>query len=280
MGLVTWLGFGAAPTEATTGPAAGRGPAGAALAKPSQPTPPQRHQDAFRARRRAARWAAVARAMKWLVPAAALIGAAAVLWFSPVFAVRQGDISVTGLSGWIDRAEVSNVLAQDVGVPLIRLDPNQIEQRLMALSPVKQATVKRAWPTGLDVTLEPRQPAAAVPDEGAYLLLDAEANPVAQVDEVPEGLPVIAVPLTEGNRRTVESVLRVAASLPAWLSAQVASIGAETEDTVTLTLTGGIKVLWGDSSGGAVKAAAVDILMKQPDVASIDVTAPESPVVR
>jgi cell division protein FtsQ len=218
--------------------------------------------------------------MKWLVPIAAAAGAAAVLWFSPVFAVREGDIAVAGLSGWIDRGEVSKVLAKDVGVPLVRLNPKQIEQRLMALSAVKTATVTRAWPTGLDVRLEPRLPAAAVPDGEGYLLLDAEANPVAQVDQPPEGLPVIAVPLTEGNRRTVESVLRVAASLPEWLTAEVASIGAETEDTVALTLNSGIQVLWGDSSNVPVKAAAVQILMKQPNVESIDVTAPESPVVR
>ncbi|MDR0593852.1 MAG: cell division protein FtsQ/DivIB [Bifidobacteriaceae bacterium] len=172
------------------------------------------------------------------------------------------------------------MLAQEVGVPLIRLHPDLIERRLTALSPVKQATVKLAWPTGLDVRLEPRRAAAAVQDGSAYILLDPEAAPVTTVEQPPEGLPIIAVPLTEGNRRTVESVLRVAAALPEWLSTQVASIGAETVDTVTLTLASGVQVIWGDSSQSALKAAAVEVLLSQPSVTSIDVTAPESPVVR
>ncbi|MDR1441494.1 MAG: FtsQ-type POTRA domain-containing protein [Bifidobacteriaceae bacterium] len=218
--------------------------------------------------------------MKWLVPAAVLAGAAAVLWFSPVFAVRAGDIEVSGLGGWIDREEVSDVLGKDVGIPLVRLSPRLTEQRLMALPAVKRATVTRAWPTGLVVNLEPRVASAAVKDGSAYVLLDAQAEPVASVEKAPEDLPVIAVPLTEDNRRTVESVLRVAASLPEWLVVQVVSMGAETEDTVALTLADGIEVFWGDSSQAAVKAAAVEVLLKQPKVKSIDVTAPEFPFVR
>jgi cell division protein FtsQ len=122
--------------------------------------------------------------------------------------------------------------------------------------------------------------AAAVPDDSGYVLLDASAAPVVKVDQPPEGLPVIDVPLTDGNRRTVEAVLRVAASLPQWLSSQITTIGAETEDTVSFTLASGVVVIWGDSSEVGVKAAAVEILLTQPDVQSIDVTAPGFPVVR
>ncbi|MDR2379386.1 MAG: cell division protein FtsQ/DivIB [Bifidobacteriaceae bacterium] len=275
MGVGSWLGFG---RPAGGGPTA----LASAVGRPGRPADAaaRRARDAFRARRRAARWAATARLARWLIPAAVAAGAAAVLWFSPVFAVRAGDIEVSGLGGWIDRGQVSEALAKDVGVPLIRLDLNETERRLTALAPVKRARVTRAWPTGLNVVLEARQPAAAVPEGESYLLLDAEAHPVAQVDQPPEGLPVIAVPVTDGNRRTVESVLAVAAALPEWLVARVATIGADTEDTVTMTLTDGVQVLWGDSSLTALKAAAVEILLKEPAVQSIDVTAPEFPVVR
>jgi cell division protein FtsQ len=218
--------------------------------------------------------------MKWLVPALVVASLAAMLWFSPVFAVRAGDIEVLGLGGWIQRPDVSKVLAKDVGVPLIRLSPGNTERRLMALSAVKSASVSRAWPTGLVVELEPRVAAAAVQDGEGFVLLDAEANPVVRVDAAPEGLPVIAVPLTDGNKRTVEAVLRVASAMPSWLSGQVATIGAETEDTVAFTLANGVQVIWGDSSSVALKAAAVEVLLNQPDVHSIDVTAPDFPVVR
>ncbi|MDR2374518.1 MAG: cell division protein FtsQ/DivIB [Bifidobacteriaceae bacterium] len=265
--------------------AAGRGGAELAAGRAaSGPSPAElaasRTQAAFKARRRAARWGAFQRAARWAAPAVVLAGAAALLWLSPVFAVRAGDIEINGLGGWIDRAEVSRVLAKEVGVPLVRVSPSQIEARLLELTPIKAASVERAWPTGLTVRLEPRRAAAAVQDGAEYVLLDAEAAVVIRVDQPPQGLPIIAVPLTDGNRRTVESVLRVAASLPEWLTAQVASLGAETEDTVTLTLAGGVVVAWGDSSNGALKAAAVEVLLKEPNVNAIDVTAPEFPVVR
>jgi cell division protein FtsQ len=240
----------------------------------------KRSQEAFRQRRKAARRAAAGRAARWAVPAALVAAAAALLYVTPVFAVRAGDIEIKGLDGWIDRNEVAEALSQDVGVPLARVNTGRTAARLEALPAVSEATVSRQWPTGLTVELVARRAAAAVPDGQEFVLLDPEAVAVARVEEAPEGLPVIEVPLTKGNERTVRAVLAVAASLPESLAGRVASIGGETEDTVTLTLDGGVTVIWGSAEDAAVKAVAVEILLKQPDAASIDVSAPESPVVR
>jgi cell division protein FtsQ len=218
--------------------------------------------------------------MRWVVPVVVVAGVAALVYFTPVFAVRAGDIEVRGLGGWVDRAAVSEVLSQDVGVPLARLSTKRLEEALRAMPAVESAEVKRDWPTGLTVTLVPRVPAAAVLDGELYVLLDASAEQVAWVEEAPEGLPVIEVPLTEGNRRIVAAVLTVAASLPAELAQQVVSIGAKTEDTVAFKLTNGVEVIWGDSSGSALKAAAVEVLLGQSGVKQIDVSAPDSPVIR
>jgi cell division protein FtsQ len=240
----------------------------------------ERTQAAFKQRRKAARMAALGRAARWVAPLVVAGALAAVVYLTPVFAVRLGDIEVSGLGGWIDRAEVSEVLSQDVGVPLARLSTRQIAARLEALPAVAEAGVRRDWPTGLTVELTPRVAAAAVADGEEFQLLDAEANLVARVAEPPEGLPVIQVPLTKDNERTVKAVLAVVASLPESLASQVASIGGETEDTVAFTLADGVQVIWGDKNAAPVKAAAVEILLKEPDVTSIDVSAPESPVVR
>jgi cell division protein FtsQ len=171
-------------------------------------------------------------------------------------------------------------MAPDVGVPLLRVNLKETKARLEALSAVEQASVKRDWPTGLAVNLIPRRAAAAVLDGDSYVLLDASATQVVRIDAPPPGLPIIQVPLTKDNQRTVKAVLVVAASLPEWLASQVATIGAETPDTVSFTLTNGVVVIWGDSEQAAVKAAAIQLLLKQPTVASIDVSAPESPVLR
>jgi cell division protein FtsQ len=240
----------------------------------------ERTKAAFKQRRRAARRAAASRAALWAAPLALAAGAAALVYLSPVFAVRAGDIEIRGLGGWIERAEVSEVLAQGVGVPLARLDTASLAAQLEAIAAVESASVSRDWPTGLSVELVPRVAAAAVADGEDYVLLDAGAAQVARVEAPPEGMPVIEVPLTQGNRRTVAAVLAVAGSLPDWLASQVATIGGQTEDTVAFTLVGGVEVIWGAADQAAVKAAAIQILLQQPDVASIDVSAAESPVVR
>jgi cell division protein FtsQ len=210
-----------------------------------------------------------------------LVGAVvALVYLTDVFAVRAGDVEVTGIGGWIDRAEVSEVLAQDVGVPLARVDTAATAARLEALPAVASAQVRRDWPTGLIVELVPRVAAAAVADADTYVLIDVGAVPIVRVAEPPAGIPVIEVPLTDPNQRTVAAVLKVASSLPQDLAAQLATIGGETEDTVTFTLLSGVQVMWGDADDAAVKAAAVKILLEQPNVTSIDVSAPESPVVR
>jgi cell division protein FtsQ len=218
--------------------------------------------------------------MRWIVPVGIVGGLVGLVYLSPVFAVRVGDIEVLGRGGWIDPAAVSETLSRDVGVPLARLDTGATEARLEAMPGVADAKVRRNWPTGLIVELTPRVAAAAVADGAGYVLLDVDATPVASVAEAPEGLPVIEVPLTAGNERTVGAVLRVVSSLPQSLSRSVATIGGATEDTVTFTLISGVQIIWGSADAAAVKAAAVEILLKQPDVTSIDVSAPESPVVR
>jgi cell division protein FtsQ len=259
-------------------------PRAAGLSRPRAPDPAQalaeRTQVAFKKRRAAARRAAAASAARWTAPFALVAAVAALVYLSPVFAVRAGDIEISGLGGWIDKAEVSEVLGQDVGVPLARLDTGRLAARLEAIAAVESASVSRDWPTGLTVALVPRVAAAAVAAGEDYVLLDAGAAQVARVDQPPDGLPVIDVPLSEDNQRTVKAVLAVAAALPESLASQVATIGAQTEDTVAFTLASGVQVIWGAAGDSAVKAAAVEILLAQPLVTSIDVSAPTSPVVR
>jgi cell division protein FtsQ len=238
-----------------------------------------RSKKAFAERRRAARRAVWARAALWVLAAAIPAALAALVFFSPVFAVRAGDIEVRGIAGAAKPAQINAVLAGSAGVPLARLSPGSLEDELGALPGVKSADVTRKWPTGLTVTVVPRVAAAAVKDGDRYVLLDSEAVQVDRVTALPKGLPVVSVPLSQGNQRILAAVLGVVGSMPESLSSQVTSIGASTEDAVTFTLRDGITVLWGDSSQGAVKAAVVAVLQTEKNVKSIDVTAPEFPVV-
>jgi cell division protein FtsQ len=207
------------------------------------------------------------------------VGLAAAVFFSPVFAVREGQIEVRGIAGVVTAEEVTAALAPAVGVPLARLDLGDLTAGVEEIRGVKSASMSREWPTGLRVSIEPRLPVAAVRDGGRYVLLDVEGVQLAAVAQPPEGTPEVDVPLSDSDARTLRTVLDVLNTIPAPLAARISSIGAETRDTVQFTLAGGEHVIWGDASQSALKAAALDILLKTPAV-EYNVSAPTMPFLR
>jgi len=247
-------------------------------ATPSQ-EPASKVHPAFFQRRKAARRARLASLGRWALVLGIPAGLAVLLFASPVAAVRQGDIKVEGLGGAAKPAEVSEVLRPYVGVPLIRLNPGEVEARLEELPGVKQATVARSWPTGLRVEVVPRMAAAVVADGPEFVLFDAEGVQLERVDQAPDGLPQVVVPLDRDNQRTLRSLLDVVASLPPDLASQVSQASATSQDGVTLALASGVTLMWGDASEPALKAAAVALLIEQ-GATWIDVTAPEMPVTK
>ncbi|MDR3069236.1 MAG: cell division protein FtsQ/DivIB [Cellulomonas sp.] len=97
----------------------------------------------------------------------------------------------------------------------------------------------------------------------------------------PEGLPVVQVPLDD--TRALLAALTVVDALPLDQASQVATVAAPTQDTVTLTLTDGVQVLWGSAEDNALKAQVVATLRAAEtltDVTTIDVSAPQMPVLR
>ncbi|MDR1295252.1 MAG: FtsQ-type POTRA domain-containing protein, partial [Bifidobacteriaceae bacterium] len=207
-----------------------------------------------RAERRAGRWRVVRR----LAVAAIPVALAAVVFFSPVCAVRDGQIQVRGIAGVVTADQVAEVMAPVVGVPLARLDLGHLAADVESIRGVKSASVARVWPTGVTVSIEARIPVAAVADGGRFVLLDAEGVQLAAVAAPPAGVPEVDVPLTDSDARTLRTVLEVLDSIPASLAATIASIGAATRDTVHFTVAGGQHVVWGDASQPALKAAALE----------------------
>ena len=249
----------------------------------SQPTPDGQAgaemHPAFKQRIKAARRARWASLGRWALLLGIPLLLVVLLVASPVAAVRQGDIRVSGLGGAAKADQVNQVLEQYVGVPLIRLNTGAVAQQLEILPGVKQANVSRSWPTGLSVEIVPRVVAAAVADQGEYVLFDVEAVELERVTSLPEGLPEVVMPLGQDNRRALQSLLSVVASLPPDLAALVEQASASSQDTVTLLLADGVTVVWGDASEPGLKAAATLVLVDN-GITWIDVTAPEQPISR
>ena len=141
----------------------------------------------------------------------------------------------------------------------------------------------------LGQSLVSREPVAAVPELEApdgvpapgFALLDQDGVQVGRAQTAPTGLPVVSVPVAEP--RTLQAVLSVLRQMPAALAAQVGTVSAQTQDTITMTLRDGVTVQWGSADETALKAAVLAALRASPAAAgvhTIDVSAPRMPITK
>ncbi|WP_265523338.1 cell division protein FtsQ/DivIB [Oerskovia flava] len=223
------------------------------------------------------------RALAWTAGAVALGAAVWVVFWSPVLGADPAEVKISGEGTVIDLAEVEAVVAQVDGVPLPRLDTLALREEIMALNGVRDVQILRAWPDGLDVVLQSREPVAAVPVDGAFALLDQEGVRVATTDAVPDGLPEIDAPLDETGARSLHAALVVLGALPRELQLEVEEVSAATQDAVVMTLRDGAVVEWGSSQDAALKIEVLTMLRSLPeneDVEFYDVSAPTLPITR
>ncbi|WP_062384689.1 cell division protein FtsQ/DivIB [Demequina iriomotensis] len=215
------------------------------------------------------------------VAVAALLGW--VVLASPVLALDPAQVEVTGYGTVVAADDVAAVVDTHEGQSLATLASSRLADELREVPGVRDASVERVWPRGLLITLESREPVAAVPSaDGGYDLLDAEATRVGHAASTPDRLPVVAVPVGEGNQRILDSVLGVVNELPIKLRNRVQDVSATTEDTVTFVLRDGPEVKWGSAEDSALKAKVLQVLLKSAeakDAVEIDVSAPTLPTV-
>lgn len=225
----------------------------------------------------------VRRVAAWTGALAVLLGASWVLFASSLFAFDPDHLVVEGSGTTVDMAAVVAVVAEHEGTSLALLSTSTIHDEVMEVQNIRDVSVVRQWPTGLAVEVVAREPVASVPVEGGFALLDRDAVTVSTVGEAPPELPVIAIPLTGEDDRTLDAALEVLGSLPPELTAEVASISAATQDAVTLTLRDGVVVEWGASSDSALKVQVLATLRSNEVSAAsqvFDVSAPTFPITR
>ncbi len=202
-------------------------------------------------------------------------------WFSPLFALDASKVELAGLGGSVDGAAVRAALGPYVATPLPRLDPGAMAAAVEGIDGVRSAAVTRKWPNGVRIAVTPRVAIAAVPGEGgAYILVDAEGVAVGQPAADPGALPVVEVVVGPDHARALDAVVSVLGGLPTELGQRVRSAGAQTEDTVELTLGDGTRVVWGSASDAALKARVLLAMLDSAGFAAavIDVSAPTLPV--
>lgn len=271
---------GRGPAAGATGPAgrAGRGVTGARrwrlVRAGRDAVPPSVRRFMQRARRRRLR-----AALPWAVVGGCLALAALVLWLvysSALFGIRE--IRVTG--GELLTAEQIRAAA-DVpeGISLARVDVDAVRERVAALPPVARVTVTRDWPHTLHVQVVERRPAAVVPQNGQFAVVDATGVVFRTVAKRPADVPVLRVATPGPDDLATRSGLEVLASLTTELRGQLVEIEVAGPARITVKLRGGRSVVWGDSSDNEIKARVATALLPQPGK-TIDVSAPDVVTIR
>ena len=209
------------------------------------------------------------------------------LLFSPLLGLQPQRISVAGSDGSVSDKQVRDVLAPYTGDSLLRLDTGRLSTQVSdKLVRVRQAQVTRSWPRGLRVQLTMRVPVATVQGADGYQVLDNEAVVLERVSEPPSGLVnIVPDPAAQASgpqrisAKQVAAVTQVVGSLTPETLAQVSSGSATEAGQVTLTLSSGASVVWGNNQDNALKARVLATLMTT--TASIyDVSSPHRPTTR
>jgi len=217
---------------------------------------------------RRAGYALVAGALVWLV------------LLSPVFALDPQKVQVSGYGTVVDPEEVRTLVDSDEGESLATLSLGQLTSQLKDIPGVREAHVERSWPDGLVITLESREPAAAVHQAGGgYILVDDEGVQVGRSNKAPKELPTLAVPVDKP--KVLAAALGVINAMPTELRDRIVSISAPTVDSVSFTLRKGPTVEWGSAEDSELKVKVLNVLLtskqaKKADV--IDVSAPTLPI--
>lgn len=114
-----------------------------------------------------------------------IVGGLAVLG-SPLFAVREGDVEITGAV--YSRGEEFDAVVDDaVGTPVLRVDTTRLEDDLEAIPWIEQAQVTTQFPHGLTIDVRERAAVSTYqgPD-GRFRVLDRDGR---VLDVIEDGYP-------------------------------------------------------------------------------------------
>jgi cell division protein FtsQ len=242
------------------------------------------------ARRLAVRREAHRRRRRWLAAGtgvALLVGAGVATTRTPLLAVHH-----VHLGGAVNTSTSAVLAATGLDRKPLMVDVNsgRLRARLQALPWVATATVRRQWPTTVDIRLSERTPvASAVGPGGGPALLDRSGRVLAVggttvlpaiAGIAPVGPPGSSVPLAG----TVGDALVVAASLPSAIDPGPATrVKAITvaEGTLQLVLLNGPAVVLGSAVQLDAKLSALRTILLQVDlrgVTTVDLRIPAEPV--
>lgn len=221
----------------------------------------------------------------WIGAVLSLGALIVLLAYLPIFTVQS--VSVDGGDPEVGEQAVA---AADIpsGLPLARIDRDEISDRVLSDPRVLSVDVDRSWPDSVVLRLDLRTPAVLIDQDGASGLQVAAADGVIydMAGDGPDSLPTVAVMRGEVAPASVQEALYIAQFFAD------DELGASPEDLEITAdgdlrfAVGEVEVDWGPAAEGELKASVLVALFAQPQIApdaptplTVDVSAPANPVV-
>ncbi|GII53946.1 hypothetical protein Pth03_23350 [Planotetraspora thailandica] len=207
-----------------------------------------------------------------------VVGAATwVVFFSPVLGVRT--IEVTG-DTTVPADQLRQATGIKLGTPLATVDLGVVRQRVGSVREVESARVDRVWPGTLHVSVVERTAVAAVQlGPGRAAVLDRFGVILREAAVPPSWLPVLKVQRLAAGDPATRSALTVLSVLPEAVLNRVREVRAPSPKSVTLKLTDGKTIVWGDAADSEEKGRLLAALLKKPGT-SYDLSSPDVVTVR
>ena len=201
--------------------------------------------------------------------------------FTPLLAIQKIEVSGTSR---LKTSEILAVVKNQIGVPLTRVNNEEIRSALSEFKLIESFSVVAMPPHVLQIRLIERQPVCIVTIRGVNYVFDVAGINLGQA-KPKEQYPVVSISGIPKYSKNYANAISVLLALPVELVNRIEVVEARSQDNVILQLKGltGQQIIWGDQSNSALKAKVLAVLIKKVPkyrVATIDVSAPTVPVVR
>jgi cell division protein FtsQ len=210
-----------------------------------------------------------------MATALTVLGVGYLVLFSSMFGANE--IEVTGVRT-IPADTVRAAAAIEPGSPLVRLDTDQVRDRVAKLPKVFQVNVSRSFPGTVVIEVVERTPVAVAPASDGVHLVDGTGLDFEVIARAPAGLPKLTVAGIGPDDPATRAAVTVLAAVPAQLRGVVVEVTAKTPGDVQLALADGRLVKWGGVDASARKAAVLAPLLTRRGKV-YDVATPDFPTV-
>ncbi|WP_037304265.1 cell division protein FtsQ/DivIB [Amycolatopsis orientalis] len=200
------------------------------------------------------------------------------LWFSSMLGVRQVD--VVGANS-VPADQIRATAAVPDQKPMLRLDTDEIRDRVAQMPGIATVDVSRSWPGTLEITVTERAAIAffdSGPGGDGVHLVDGGGVVFKTVKERLAGLPELKLMSVSADDPVTRAVTGVLGVIPQQLLKQVTTATAKTPGSVEFTLADGKTVRWGTSADTERKAKVLAALLTR-EGKVFDVSAPDLPTV-